>query len=60
MPIILSSLVNTLYNLVDTFWLGKIGPNELAAITIVTPLQQITTSFGAMLLPRSCCMSFIY
>lgn len=46
-PIILSSLVNTLYNLVDTFWLGKIGPNELAAITIVTPLQQMTTSFGA-------------
>lgn len=46
-PIILSSFINTLYNLVDTYWLGRIGPDELAAITLVTPLQQMTTSFGA-------------
>src|SRR5699024_5556274 len=46
-PIVLSSFVNTLYNLVDTYWLGKVGPDELAAITLVTPLQQMTTAFAA-------------
>lgn len=46
-PIVLSSFINTLYNLVDTYWLGKIGSNEMAAITLVTPIQNIVIQLGA-------------
>ncbi|CAI1491965.1 protein of unknown function [Thermococcus nautili] len=30
-PLIINQLVQVLYNLTDTFWLGKLGREELAA-----------------------------
>ena len=35
-----------MYNLTDTYWLGKIGTAPMAAISLVTPLQSVVTSFG--------------
>ncbi len=45
-PIIINSLLQTMYNLTDTYWLGKIGTDPMAAITIVTPIQNIIINFG--------------
>lgn len=45
-PIIINSFLQTMYNLTDTYWLGKIGTNSMAAITLVTPIQNIIINFG--------------
>lgn len=46
-PVIINSFLQTMYNLTDTFWLGKLGTNELAAINLVTPMQNIVINFGS-------------
>ena len=40
-PVVINSFLQTMYNLTDTFWLGKIGTEQLAAINLVTPVQSI-------------------
>lgn len=45
-PVVINSFLQTMYNLTDTYWLGKIGTEELAAINLVTPLQNIIVNFG--------------
>lgn len=45
-PIVINSFIQTMYNLTDTYWLGKLGTDEMAAITIVTPIQNIVLNFG--------------
>ena len=31
-PVVINSFLQTMYNLTDTYWLGKLGTEELAAI----------------------------
>lgn len=45
-PIMLNSFIQTMYNLTDTYWLGKIGTDPMAAITLVSPVQNIIINFG--------------
>ncbi len=45
-PVVINSFLQTMYNLTDTYWLGKIGTEELAAINLVTPVQSIILNFG--------------
>ncbi len=45
LPSIIALLVTALYNIVDTFWIAKISPNAIAALTICFPVQMI---FGAI------------
>lgn len=45
-PVIINSFLQTMYNLTDTYWLGKLGTEELAAINLVTPVQNIVINFG--------------
>ena len=45
-PVIFNSLIQTMYNLTDTYWLGKIGTEHMAAITLVSPIQSIVVNFG--------------
>lgn len=45
-PIMLTNLLQTCYNLTDTFWLGKLGAEHMAAITLVSPIQNVITNFG--------------
>ena len=40
-PVVINSFLQTMYNLTDTYWLGKIGTEQLAAINLVTPMQNI-------------------
>jgi len=46
-PIMLSNLIQTLYNVIDTFWLGRLGREALAAPTLAWPLIFLVISFGA-------------
>lgn len=46
-PIVANNFIQTMYNLADTFWLGKMGEVNQAAITVVTPVQNIIVNFGA-------------
>jgi putative MATE family efflux protein len=46
-PIVVNNFIQTMYNLTDTFWLGKLGEANQAAITIVSPIQSIIVNFGA-------------
>ena len=46
-PVVISSMLQTMYNLTDTYWLGKIGTEPLAAINLVTPMQNIVLNFGS-------------
>ena len=46
-PVVINSFMQTMYNLTDTYWLGKLGTEELAAINLVTPVQNIVINFGA-------------
>ena len=43
-PVVINSFLQTMYNLTDTYWLGKIGTEQLAAINLVTPMQNIITN----------------
>ena len=46
-PVVINSMIQTCYNLTDTFWLGKVGTDALAAINLVTPVQNIVINFGS-------------
>lgn len=45
-PIVINSFIQTMYNLTDTYWIGKLGTNQMAGITIVSPVQNIILNFG--------------
>lgn len=45
-PIVVNSFIQTMYNLTDTFWLGKLGTDPQSAITVVSPVQSIIVNFG--------------
>ena len=45
-PIIITNFLQSMYNLTDTFWLGKIGTLPQAAISLVSPVQSTVMSFG--------------
>lgn len=46
-PVVINSFLQTMYNLTDTYWLGRIGTSPLAAINLVTPLQSVIVGFGS-------------
>lgn len=46
-PVVINSFLQTMYNLTDTYWLGKLGTDELAAINLVSPVQSIVVNFGS-------------
>ena len=46
LPSIVAMLVMSLYNVVDTFWIAKISPQAIAALTICFPIQMISGALG--------------
>ena len=46
LPVIGSSFLQMMYNLTDTYWLGKLGTEALAAINLVSPVQSMVIHFG--------------
>lgn len=46
MPNVLSMLVNSMYNIVDSFFVAKINENAMTALSLVFPMQNLVTSIG--------------
>ncbi|UBZ07041.1 MATE family efflux transporter [Salegentibacter mishustinae] len=46
-PIILANILQTAYQLIDTFWLGRLGANAVAAVSISFPILFLILSLGA-------------
>ncbi|WP_225336454.1 MATE family efflux transporter [Halomicrobium urmianum] len=46
MPIVVTNLFQTAYNLADTFWLGQYGTDALAAISFAFPMVFLLISLG--------------
>ncbi len=45
-PIIVSQLMQVVYNLADTFWVGQIGPGAVSAVSYAFPLVFLLISLG--------------
>ncbi|MFP4588894.1 MAG: MATE family efflux transporter, partial [Candidatus Acetothermia bacterium] len=46
LPVIITNLLRTAYNLVDTFWVGRLSKEALAAITFAYPLVFLFIALG--------------
>jgi len=46
MPIVITNLFQTAYNLADTFWLGQYSTDALAAISFAFPMVFLLISLG--------------
>ncbi|MFC4359174.1 MATE family efflux transporter [Halobium salinum] len=46
LPIVVTNLMQTAYNLADTFWLGQYSTEALAAISFAFPMVFLLISFG--------------
>src|SRR5690606_2107544 len=46
-PIVMSNLLQTAYQLTDTFWVGRLGAGAVAAVTLSFPLIFLMLSVGA-------------
>ena len=46
-PIILANALQSMYQLIDTFWLGRIGANAVAAVSLSFPVLFLILSLGA-------------
>ena len=41
-PVMINSFIQSMYNLTDTFWLGRIGTENQSAITLVSALEMVS------------------
>lgn len=46
LPMMLSMLINSLYNIIDSMFVARIGEDALTAVSLVYPLQMLVTSVG--------------
>ena len=45
-PIIIAQFLHTAYQLIDTFWVGRLGAGAIAAVSISFPVIFLLISFG--------------
>jgi Na+-driven multidrug efflux pump len=46
LPAMFSMIINALYNIIDSIFVGMIGEHALAAVTLVFPIQMLLISLG--------------
>ena len=46
LPMVLSMLVNSLYNIVDSFFVAKISEDAMTALSLVYPVQNFINAVG--------------
>lgn len=49
LPTIISMTAMALYNVVDTIYIGRLGTNSIAGLTLVMPLQMFLLAFGLLI-----------
>ena len=47
-PTMVGMLINALYNLVDTYFVGGLGTDQMGAVTVAFPLGQIIVGLGLL------------
>ena len=47
-PTMIGMLINALYNLVDTYFVGGLGTSQMGAVTVAFPLGQIVVGLGLL------------
>ena len=47
LPIIFANILQTAYQLIDTFWLGRLGANAVAAVSLSFPILFLVLSIGS-------------
>ncbi|HSI70042.1 MAG TPA: MATE family efflux transporter [Gillisia sp.] len=47
LPIIFANILQTTYQLIDTFWLGRLGANAVAAVSLSFPILFLVLSVGS-------------
>ena len=45
-PVMLAQLIQALYNIVDSFFVGKYSSSGLTALSIIYPIQLLMIAFG--------------
>lgn len=48
LPTMIGMLINALYNLVDTYFVGGLGTDQMGAVTVAFPLGQIVVGLGLL------------
>ena len=46
LPIMLNNFLQTVYNLADTYWVGRLGATEVAAMSLTYPIINLMMSLG--------------
>ncbi len=46
-PLIILSFINSLYSIVDTFWVGRLGELEVGAISLIAPISECGAAFAS-------------
>ena len=46
LPVMLSMLIQSLYNIVDSLWVARLGTDAITAVSLAVPLQNIVLSLG--------------
>lgn len=46
-PIALANILQAAYQLIDAFWVGRLGGNAVAAVSVSTPIMFLTIGLGA-------------
>ncbi len=45
-PLVLANLMQTAYNIIDTYWVGRLGEEAIAAVSLAFPVIFLIISFG--------------
>ncbi|HZK75669.1 MAG TPA: MATE family efflux transporter, partial [Candidatus Kapabacteria bacterium] len=45
-PLILANVLQAAYQLIDAFWVGRLGGNAVAAVSVSFPIMFLTISLG--------------
>ncbi|UXX78567.1 MATE family efflux transporter [Reichenbachiella carrageenanivorans] len=45
-PIIMANILQTMYQMIDTFWLGRLGANAVASVSLSFPILFLVLSLG--------------
>lgn len=46
-PLFLLNILNSLYNVIDTFWVGQIGELQVGAVSLVGPIMWCAQSVAS-------------
>ncbi len=46
LPLMMFSLISSLYNIVDAFWVGQLGENQVGGVAVIGPIMNCALAFS--------------